>query len=74
MCQMELKMQKRGPDEKQHAEKTDKAERLWKMSCFRNIVSFLTVRTVDICSKFRVTASGVVNIATLSLGLELRFS
>ena len=39
MCQMELKMQRRGPDEKQHAEQTHKGERLWKMSCFRNIDS-----------------------------------
>ncbi|XP_067049922.1 uncharacterized protein [Acropora muricata] len=39
MSRMDLKMQRRGPDKKQHAEQTDKGERLWKMSCFRNIDS-----------------------------------
>ena len=39
MCLMELRMQRRGPDEKQHAEQTDKGGCLWKISCFRNINS-----------------------------------
>ncbi|KAK2547289.1 hypothetical protein P5673_032848 [Acropora cervicornis] len=39
MCLLELSIQRCSPDEKQHAEQTDKGERLWKISCFRNIDS-----------------------------------